>query len=278
MRRSRRQVGFTLIELLVVIAIIALLVAILVPMLSTARELGRKAVCATNLHAMGLGVGMYAQDNQEAIIPFYFIESYPPYRQRFWDALFVQYFDSQARGQPVGTDGEPPDSPAAQPANNDYDNPYPGHWWASSVRFSRRMNCPTQVNKDRYEYLWMLPAWGKFACWIYSDYPAMNPAWKRTPLRISEFGQASQYCTIIEGGGGIGSISDWPFCVPHSPPSWGSAYSINGQNGDLATRTIHMKTCNGLMLDGHASNFSAQNLLDYYWNSAHGYPFNIPGY
>jgi prepilin-type N-terminal cleavage/methylation domain-containing protein/prepilin-type processing-associated H-X9-DG protein len=49
-RAPARRPGFTLIELLVVIAIIAILAAILFPVLSRAQESGRKAKCTSNLH------------------------------------------------------------------------------------------------------------------------------------------------------------------------------------------------------------------------------------
>ena len=62
-RTARRRVGFTLVELLVVIAIILLLVTLLLPSLTLAREAARRAVCAANLHHIGLAEQMYAGDN-----------------------------------------------------------------------------------------------------------------------------------------------------------------------------------------------------------------------
>ena len=65
MRRSKRKLGFTLIELLVVIAIIALLISILLPSLSRARELSKRLVCAANLKGIGTSCKLYANDSFE---------------------------------------------------------------------------------------------------------------------------------------------------------------------------------------------------------------------
>jgi prepilin-type N-terminal cleavage/methylation domain-containing protein len=61
----RRLRGFTLIELLVVIAIIALLISILLPSLSRARELSKRLVCQSNMKGVGTSCKIYSNDNNE---------------------------------------------------------------------------------------------------------------------------------------------------------------------------------------------------------------------
>ena len=57
-----RRAGFTLIELLVVIAIIAIIAAMLFPLMLEAKESARKRVCCSNIRQLGFAVTNYFED------------------------------------------------------------------------------------------------------------------------------------------------------------------------------------------------------------------------
>lgn len=61
--------GFTLLELLVVMAISALLAALLLPALASARRAGQKVACLSNLRQVGLAINSFSHEN-DGQIPF----------------------------------------------------------------------------------------------------------------------------------------------------------------------------------------------------------------
>ena len=89
-RRQRKSTlnkyAFTLIELLVVISIIAMLTALLLPALSTAKAASRQSACSNNLRQFGLANNMYVVDNHD----------YLPFSQtdtKLWDYLLMDYIN-----------------------------------------------------------------------------------------------------------------------------------------------------------------------------------------
>jgi prepilin-type processing-associated H-X9-DG protein len=63
-RRIRNATGFALIELIVVIGIMAVLIALLLAAIQSAREAGRRVHCASNLKMIGLGLLNYESSHQ----------------------------------------------------------------------------------------------------------------------------------------------------------------------------------------------------------------------
>ncbi len=91
--------GFTLVELLVVIGIIAILIALLLPAVNSAREAARRAQCSNNLKNIGLAVRNYETA----------LNQYPPGASAakawfagwetsgaMWSAFILPYMDATA--------------------------------------------------------------------------------------------------------------------------------------------------------------------------------------
>jgi len=95
---KKRFKGLTLIELLVVIAIIALLISILLPSLSRARELSKRLVCAANVKGIGTTGKIYSNDNSEKWMT-------PPFKRGKIDHGGIDYvLDKEKPTEPVATD------------------------------------------------------------------------------------------------------------------------------------------------------------------------------
>jgi prepilin-type N-terminal cleavage/methylation domain-containing protein len=104
------EMAFTLIELLVVIAIIAILAAMLLPVLGRAKETGRRISCLNNLKELSLAAQMFVNDNQG---------NYPPRSEtdRWPDKLYDDY-GKNTKLLLCLSETETPDTFGNNPSNN----------------------------------------------------------------------------------------------------------------------------------------------------------------
>lgn len=97
------QNAFTLIEILVVVAILALLIAVLLPSLATARDQAQTVVCKTRLRELYNGHALYGADNKQR---------FPHWDSWLWDGYNHQYLQGANIYGKFG--GHPPSDPQAR--------------------------------------------------------------------------------------------------------------------------------------------------------------------
>ncbi len=100
--RPHSRHGFTLVELLVVIGIIALLISILMPALTRARQSAQAVSCSSNLRQIGLAFQMYAQSNKGSL-PTCGYEYELSQNINLWPSLIHPYLN-RSTGQEPGRD------------------------------------------------------------------------------------------------------------------------------------------------------------------------------
>jgi len=153
-RTNKNRGGFTLVELLVVIGIIALLISILLPALSRAREAANRVACASNLRQIGNACLLHAADHQ-GCYPFAGVANSltglpltdaatpanlgDPYSRRYAYIYYNGTYPSVVAPFPIalakylGAQSTPTDIPSSMAA------------MSSNTGFTRVFHCPSQT-------------------------------------------------------------------------------------------------------------------------------------
>ena len=246
--------GFTLIELLVVVSIVALLISILLPSLSKARQKARTSVCRSNLHQLALAVRYYAGDNSDRL-PYILgtdidgdgRHNNAPYYQyhqlfHFWGYLkgLKIFICPSARDHNSVVAYREPDAPSrhsyytVRKADDRYIQAYRRNWWPD-------------INPTDYPGPLVLP--------LYTEY------W---------FNDFSEGATLVDGtevfainGGKMGRIPHPNLAVVISDARWDLLVPNDGSPGPKGPEFLrHDEGLNFAFLDGHVSWLRADRFLD----------------
>jgi prepilin-type N-terminal cleavage/methylation domain-containing protein/prepilin-type processing-associated H-X9-DG protein len=236
MKKYKNKTGFTLIELLVVVAIIAVLVAMLLPAVGSARQTAFKITCSANLHQVGSVLGFYASDNQELFPPCAIHEGYSS--QTTWDRAIQNYVQCPvdkiaAAGDPLDTTVDVFGCPSDK-LNRTY-----GRKRSYSMLF---FDYPAPYNVGKYNYMTNVPV-AKFSNpsedYIITEWHA---SWNR---RLGNMPGCIIYFWYY--------ISGW---LPEEPPPMEALYHKTGNNF--------------LYVDGHVNLVTPANAIEggekFHWN------------
>jgi general secretion pathway protein G len=171
--------AFTLIELLVVIGVIAILIAILLPVLQRARLHSKRVTCMSNLRQLGSAHLAYAADNRGRLLPTGWMASIKPYDIRADSSLECWFL------------------------------PYSELMLSRYVKDLRVMYCPVQDVQDMRAYWnadWHVASWGgrvlNHTSYICAATPRLDPDFNfgntfGKNLALYRSGQRGSTCMLL---------------------------------------------------------------------------------
>lgn len=239
-RTNPRHIGFTLIELLVVISIIALLIALLMPVLARARDAARSTMCLSRLHQVSIAVAVYRVDHKQWFPASDLRATLNPYPG--WGN--TNYLFAEQMAPYLGMTDSSKYSAYAGNAKNLMECPannWSGYDGVSGITFIRK-----HVNAPGTGRVWNYQAPVTFGYHRWLDYPnnSYNPK-RQDPRKPSNQLQAGE---IIGNSANIGFVSSVISAIQYFHPG---------------------NTTNVLLVDGHATTFKegeyANTGITYLW-------------